>query len=66
MRFNSRRSRAAAPFSFLLARAPQVLAAAAEWSTLLSAPGRTRQLLMALTPQAIRQAIPALHSVMGE
>ena len=44
----------------------EVLAAAAEWSVLLPAAGRTRQLVIALTPEAIRGAIPALHAVMGE
>lgn len=52
--------------SLTFARAEEeVLAAAAEWSTLLNGPGRSRQLLMALTPAAIKQAIPALHAVMG-
>ena len=44
----------------------EVLAAAAEWSALLPAAGRARQLVLALTPEAIRGAIPALHAVMGE
>ena len=44
----------------------QVLATFAEWSTLLSGSGRSRQLLMSLTPDAIRQAVPALHAALGE
>ena len=44
----------------------EVLAAAAEWSTMLSAPGRSGQLLLALTPDAIRAAIPALQVTMSE
>lgn len=42
----------------------EVLAASAEWSCLLPAAGRSRQLVMALTPAAIRAAIPALRAVL--
>ena len=41
----------------------EVLAAAAEWSVLLNAHGKERQLLLSLTPEAIRNAIPALRGV---
>ena len=40
-----------------------MLAAAAEWSAVLNATGRSRQLLLSLTPAAIRNAIPALRGV---
>ena len=43
----------------------EVLAAAAEWSTLLNGSGRNRQLLMALTPSAIKEAIPGMRVMMG-
>ena len=44
----------------------EVLAAAAEWSTLLNGPGRSRQLLMALTPKAIKESIPGMRAIMGD
>ena len=42
------------------------LAATAEWQALLNGTGRTRQMVLALTPEGMRQAIPALHAAMGE
>ena len=44
----------------------EVLAQHASWSTLLAGAGRSRQLLMSLTPDAIRGAVPALRAVMAE
>ena len=44
----------------------EVLAAAAEWSTLLGGAGKSRQLLCKLTPSAIKAAVPALHAIMQE
>ena len=44
----------------------EVLAAAAQWSALLNGTGRSRQLVMSLTPEAVRAAVPAMHAVMGE
>ena len=44
----------------------EVLAAAADWSTILNGAGRTRQLLLSLKPDAIRNAVPALHAVMDD
>ena len=44
----------------------EILAAAADFTVLLNGAGRTRQLLLAITPDAIRQAVPAMHAAMGE
>lgn len=44
----------------------EVLAANAEFSVLLNAAGRTRQLLLCLSPQAIRSSVPAMHAAMGD
>ena len=44
----------------------EILAATAEWQALLNGTGRTRQMVLALTPEGMRQAIPALHAAMGE
>jgi hypothetical protein len=44
----------------------EILAANAEFSVLLNGSGRTRQLLLCLTPAAIRDAVPAMHAAMGE
>ena len=44
----------------------EVLAGVADWSTLLNGSGRTRQLLLSLKPDAVRNAVPALHAVMAD
>jgi hypothetical protein len=43
----------------------EILAGAAGWATLLNSAGR-RQLLMTLSLEQVRGAIPALHAAMGE
>ena len=44
----------------------EILAGAAEWQALLNGPGKSRQMVLAFTPEAARQALPALHAAMGE
>eukprot|EP00327_Prymnesium_parvum_P028172 CAMPEP_0195578478 /NCGR_PEP_ID=MMETSP0814-20130614/12156_1 /TAXON_ID=97485 /ORGANISM="Prymnesium parvum, Strain Texoma1" /LENGTH=321 /DNA_ID=CAMNT_0040715017 /DNA_START=17 /DNA_END=982 /DNA_ORIENTATION=+ len=44
----------------------QLLASSADFSVLLNGTGRSRQVLMALTPAALREAIPGLTAMMVE
>ena len=44
----------------------EVLAAAAEWCTLLNGTGGRRQLVISLRPEQIKETLPALHAAMGE
>ena len=44
----------------------EVLAAAADWSVLLNGSGKTRQLLLVLSLEAMRQAVPAIHGMVSD
>jgi len=44
----------------------EIMAATAEWHTILNGTGRTRQVVLSLTPEGLRAALPALHGAMGE
>ena len=43
----------------------QLIASSAEWCALLNATGRSRQLLVVITPDALRGTLPALTALMG-
>lgn len=44
----------------------EILAAAAEWYTILNGSGASRQVVLSLSAQRMRETIPALHAAMGE
>lgn len=44
----------------------ELLAASASWHVVLNGAGRARQVVLAMSPSSIEQAIPALHAAMGE
>lgn len=44
----------------------EILAAAAEWHTILNGSGASRQVVLSLSAQRMRETIPALHAAMGE
>eukprot|EP00325_Prymnesiales_sp_UTEX-LB-985_P032382 CAMPEP_0174717902 /NCGR_PEP_ID=MMETSP1094-20130205/27481_1 /TAXON_ID=156173 /ORGANISM="Chrysochromulina brevifilum, Strain UTEX LB 985" /LENGTH=341 /DNA_ID=CAMNT_0015917905 /DNA_START=37 /DNA_END=1062 /DNA_ORIENTATION=+ len=44
----------------------ELLAAAGDWHTLLNGTGRSRQLVVSLSPEQVRKTLPALIAAMGE
>lgn len=44
----------------------EILAAASDWTAVLNGTGRSRQLLISLSQEAIHQAIPAMHAAMDD